>query len=151
MLARLGGVKKRIVHFRNTSDGKHKGLIRFVRNTFLKLLIHLSATDILSVSQSSMILAWSNNWSKDKRCHIIYNGILSNSFSHTDQRSNLIKELNLPDEALLFVHVGRFDVAKNHKRLVEIFEAIAQHVDHAYFLVVGNYQTEHAQTVLPLS
>jgi glycosyltransferase involved in cell wall biosynthesis len=95
------------------------------------------------------MLAWSNNWRKDKRCHIIYNGILSNSFSHTDQRRNIINELNLPDEALLFVHVGRFDVQKNHKRLVEIFEAIAQQVDHAYLLVVGNYQTEHAQTVLP--
>lgn len=147
-LARLGGIQTRIAHFRSTGDGNSKKLIRNLRHMILKLLLNLNATHILS-NKSSMELVWSKNWSTDKRCHVVYDNVPPNFHLHMDQRSKLINELNLPDEALLFVHVGRFASPKNHKRLVEIFEAIAQQVDHAYLLVVGNYQTEHAQTVLP--
>lgn len=149
MLARLGGIRTRVVHFRSPDHVHGESFIHHIRNMILKLLLHLNATHILSINKSSMELVWSKNWSTDKRCHVVYDNVPPNYHIHMDQRSKLINELNLPDEALIFVHVGRFDVPKNHKRLVEIFEAIAQQVDHAYLLVVGNYQTEHAQTVLP--
>ena len=47
------------------------------------------------------------------------------------------KEIQIPEDAFLVGHVGRFAAQKNHPFLVDVFREIARKRDNAYLLMVG--------------
>lgn len=70
---------------------------------------------------------------------IIKNGIDFNEIKNVAiDKSKIRKELGIPEDALVVGHIGRFSKVKNHKFLLEIFEAILKKENNAYLLLVGN-------------
>lgn len=68
---------------------------------------------------------------------LLNNGVDLNYFTYLpEQRINIRKEFNL-DNKLVVGHIGRFNVQKNHKYLLDIFKEITNQRDDAVLLLVG--------------
>jgi glycosyltransferase involved in cell wall biosynthesis len=130
----LLGIQKRICHFRNTDDSSKESFLRKTRNGLLKLLIKVFSTNILAVGESSFNIRWSENWRKDKRCKVIYNGF---PLKKEKLSKGYWKEI-IPnyDGSDVLIHVGRFDHQKNHVRLLEIFNELLKN-KLSYLILVG--------------
>lgn len=68
----------------------------------------------------------------------LYYSIHLTPFRQRLDRRVLRGELNIPDEAVVFGHVGRFVTQKNHEFLVEIAEELLKLEPRAWFLLVGD-------------
>ena len=136
-LAAMAGVKVRITHFRSTNDGRRLGLGETLRRGILKLMINRSATAILGVCEGALASAWSPDWAKDRRCHVVYNGLdLAKYAAQAGSASSVRAGLGL-DDGPVCIHVGRLDPPKNHLRLVEIFADLRRLAPDAQLLIVG--------------
>tara|TARA_R110000751_G_scaffold212397_1_gene315881 strand:- start:14823 stop:15890 length:1068 start_codon:yes stop_codon:yes gene_type:complete len=122
LLAKLCGVKKRIGHFRNTTAGSSRSFIRLTRDKFLKFLIDFSATNILAVCDGAMVGFWGDDWRKEKRCKVIYNGFeLKERQIESGFWSNYITSYQ---NQKIVINVARMDVQKNHIRQCDIFNEL---------------------------
>ena len=137
LLGLIGGVSKRIAHFRSTADGKGNGWPRRLRNRFLKFLMLQTATDIVGVSEASLAIALGSDWTKDQRCQVIYSGINKEDFQTEPDRAGVRQEFGFPSNCLLVIHVGRQVPEKNHVRLIHVFAEIARQFPEARLLLAG--------------
>lgn len=147
-LAAHASIPIRIVHFRGSKDGRGDSLRRRIQRTFMKSWIERYATHILAVSESTMSLAWKQEWKRDARCKIVYNGLdLSTSaFAAPPDPIGVRREFKLPSDCPLFIHVGRISPEKNHKKLIIIFSKILEHQPSAYLLLVGQGEKKVLQS-----
>lgn len=136
-LAAANGIPKRVVHFRTTGDVTQSKGLRHARDLVLRRWIDRYATDILAVSEGTMRAVWRKDWTKDKRCRIVYNGFDVRRFEQDVDAPALRKSLGIPSGAVVVIHVGRMDRAKNHQRLVRIFASLHSKVPNSYLVMLG--------------
>ncbi len=67
---------------------------------------------------------------------MIYNGIYANKF--ISEQDDLRKEFNIPSDAFVVGHTGRFNEAKNHKTILLVAERLIEENDNIYFIMCGN-------------
>ena len=80
---------------------------------------------------------------------VIRNGIDLKKFQHPPMtREEKRKQLDLPEDAWITGHVGRFTPEKNHSFLAEVFREIAARQDNAFLLMVGAGDTEQTEAKL---
>lgn len=123
-VARAAGVRRRIAHFRSTSDGRGQSLGRRAYRAAMRRLLDLNATDILGVSEGCLHEGWSPTWARDPRCRVMYSGVAPERFVVPDARASVRTELGLAPGAPLVVQVGRFDPPKNHPFAADIIAAL---------------------------
>ena len=136
-LAKRAGVRRRIAHFRNTSDGQGNGLRRRVQRAVMRRLIEWYATDILAVSEGTMAEAWGPDWNRDPRCRVIFNGLDTSRFEAPVAAGDVRREFGWAADVPFFINVASFQPAKNQIRVVEVFQAIAERNPEARLLFVG--------------
>ena len=136
-LAKRAGVRRRIAHFRNTSDGQGNGLRRRVQRALMRRLIEWYATDILAVSEGTMVEAWGPEWNLDRRCRVIFNGLDTSRFEAPVVPGDVRSEFGWAADAPFFINVASFQPAKNQIRVVEVFHAITERNPEARLLFVG--------------
>ena len=136
-LAAKENVPVRITHFRITDDGQGNSIRRRMQRRVMRDWIDVHSTHILAVSQGAMVIPWGSKWCQDQRCQVIYNGFDVEEHLATVDRESVHQEFSLPTTSRLFIHVGRMDEQKNHKRLINIFAEIAKEDPAAYLLLVG--------------
>lgn len=73
---------------------------------------------------------------------ILNNGVDMSEFQKPLDRNAKRNELNVPQDAFVIAHVGRFDPIKNHEFLVKVFQKIKQKKPKAFLLMVGRGETE---------
>ena len=118
VLAKKYGIKNRIVHAHNTNQ---KGLIH-------KILLFINKKRVLKYS--TKLLACSTEagnyvFGKKIKFTLFNNGIDTDRFIYNANiRDKVRKELNINDDCIALVHVGRFAYAKNHMFLIDIFNEI---------------------------
>lgn len=137
LLARAAGVKCRIAHFRNTSDGPTTGRLRQYRRMILKWLIDKNATKVLAVSKGVMAAAWRDDWAGDARCEVTYNTVDLMPYQADINRSGVRQEFGFPLNSRIIIHIGRMDDQKNHQRLIRIFSKLVALDEDVYLLSVG--------------
>jgi len=138
-MTRLLGVKTRFVHVHNTYwNTTEKGL----RGAFYKRLgrrITLNgATCGIACSARAAVYAFGENWQRDPRLKVIHYGISLERFAEKHDRTQVRRELGIPTDALVVGHVGSFTPQKNHRKLLEIAEALFAKNRRAYLLLVGD-------------
>lgn len=69
---------------------------------------------------------------------VLNNGIDFARFEAALPKAEVRKREEIPEDALVIGHVGRFNEQKNHKFLVDIFHKIYEKNENAYLLMVGN-------------
>lgn len=136
-LARRAGTPMRIAHFRTLHDGKDLTWKRKLYHAYMKHLINRHATDILAVCKGVMASSW-KNWKTDARCRVIYNGVnLSNFENLPDTRSEVCKELGIPNGHKILIHVGSFQTAKAHDVLLDAMAQVVQVQQKVVLILVG--------------
>jgi glycosyltransferase involved in cell wall biosynthesis len=133
-----GGIKRRIVHFRNTADGVDRTL---QRQRYTKVMLELMdkyATAILAVCRGAMDQAWRADWHGDSRCRVIYNGLDLSGYEYSGtERKMLLDELGIPADGKLIIHVGRFVPQKAHDVLIDAVARILKKQSNSHLLLVG--------------
>lgn len=71
-------------------------------------------------------------------CEIYNNGIDLSKFAQLSSPKEKRRELGIHENSFLIGHVGRFNVAKNHEFLIDIFSEICKIQKKAHLLLVGD-------------
>lgn len=137
LLAFLAGIRIRVAHFRSSQAGLTRSSIRRVRDVVSRLLILLFSTHILAVSTAAMKGALGEYWSKVKKSQVIYNGIDINNYQVLQPYHIIQKNLNIPSDKHICLHIGRFNEPKNHSRLLSIFREIVNSRPSTLLLLAG--------------
>jgi glycosyltransferase involved in cell wall biosynthesis len=96
----------------------------------------INATKILSNSKAALDYFYPNQYQNDTRFEVIYNGIdASNYVNITD---TIRDEFNIPKDAFLVGHLGRFNVAKNHETVLKVAIALCKAHKDIFFILCGN-------------
>lgn len=73
---------------------------------------------------------------------VLNNGIDLSRYEECIDRNKKRKELGVPVNAFVVVHIGRFNPIKNHMFLIDVFEQIKKKKPEAFLLMVGKGDTE---------
>ncbi len=127
--AKRQGVRCRIMHSHSSST--YKPRMVFI-HSFFKNRIHKIATHCFCCSEEA------GNWMFGNNFKIINNAIDLKGFQFNEELRQIVRqELNIPEDAFVIGHVGRFYDVKNHLFLVEIFKNIVKRKDKSILVMVG--------------
>lgn len=141
-IAKIHGIKHRIVHSHNTMTS-NPIVHRILTPIFQKLTT-------LRVACSDAAGKW---LFKNKPFLIFHNGINLNRFSFDNSKRRIIRdELRLKDNTLAIGHVGKFNSQKNHRYLINIFREIhkIQQASHLFLYGDGPLEAEISNLVKEL-
>jgi len=144
--AKKAGVKKRIAFYRGSDNHFTESKLRLAYNNFVKKLVFKNATNILSNSKSAFEFFFPKIFPNDTRFKVIYNGLNTNEFLITQKV--LRAEFNIPKDAYVIGHVGRYNSAKNHETIIKVAISICKNNENVYFLMCGNGVKENLQKVV---
>ena len=85
-----------------------------------------------------------------KNTIIIKNGINFKRFKELPEtKEEIRKSINIPNNAFVLGHIGRFTQQKNHEYLVSIFEEVCKIKNNAYLLLIGKGELKnHIKNIL---
>ncbi len=143
--AKKAGVPIRIIHNHSTSGGKRE-LVRNLAKAVLKPFCAKNATHRIACSEyaarwmfgKAPVCGIADENTLENSVRILRNAVDSSFFSRDEEkRRSMREELGIPEDALVFGHIGRFCPQKNQSFLVDIFiEILKLHAD-SYLLMAG--------------
>lgn len=139
-LAKQSQVPRRIAHSHNdTSSAEAKtGWKRKIYLVLMKRLIARYATLGLAASQEAAADLFGSLWKKDPRWQILYCGLDLIPFQKQVDSLALDAEFNVPADAFVIGHVGRFETQKNHQFILEIAAEVAKQEPKMRLLLIGD-------------
>jgi len=132
------GVPIRIAHSHTTQDGKADTLARKCYRRLMKSWLDRYATHGFAVSTTAATNLFGKKWHTDRRFSILHYGIDLKPFQEPIYWDDTRKELQIPKDALVVGHVGRFDAPKNQRFLVEVAHEVLKKRPDVHFLFVGD-------------
>jgi glycosyltransferase involved in cell wall biosynthesis len=136
MGAWLGGAKIRIASNHSTANLKYettKSIVKYI----LKPTTKIFATKYAACSKYAGEWCFGKRALKKGKITVIHNAIDLDEFSFNDDiRMDVRKELKW-EASLVIGHAGRFIEQKNHKLILEIFNAIHQKCPNSLLVLVG--------------
>lgn len=138
LMARMAGVKVRVVHSHNTSlqteSKSSRAIARLIRGVF-----QLSATHYFACSELAAEWLFPTFVCRKKRYQLLSNGIDLDQFKYSEaKRSTVRRGLQILDDTLVVGHVGRFMPQKNHELLIDIFKEIHNIQKNSVLLLIGD-------------
>ncbi|MDR3313074.1 MAG: glycosyltransferase [Oscillospiraceae bacterium] len=147
--AEQAGIPLRIAHSHNTRFTR-TGLLAAPENAlkrWCRRQINPSATHRLACSQEAARWLFG-----EAPAEILPNGIDAQRFRFLPAvRQSTRAALGIPAQALVFLHVGRFQAQKNHRFLLEVWRLLAPRLPTAQLLLVGEGERKPATEALASS
>lgn len=143
-LARLHGIRARIVHCHNTcparTSASFKGMIRrLLHHGVLYHWIDRFATQKIGASHDAGRYLFGANWESDQHSHLIHCGIDLAPFSSPTANMNNRREPGIPSGAFVAGHVGKMKEQKNHQLILNIaLELKRRHIESIHFVLIGD-------------
>jgi glycosyltransferase involved in cell wall biosynthesis len=125
-------------HLDTSSDRDQTG---WLRRQYLRLTQHWIdryATVGLAASREAAQDLFGTGWEKDERWQLLYCGVDLTPFQTSHDCAAVRAELGIPEDAFVLGHVGRFDLQKNHRFLLEIAEEVYKFNPKTYLIAVGD-------------
>lgn len=129
LIAKIAKIQKIIVHCHATKATNHSNL-----NVLFKPLMNRLANIKLACSKS----AGEFLFGEKQKFEVINNAIDIEKFKFNEKIRRIIRTEYKVNNKLVIGHVGRFDKAKNHKFILEIFEKILQKQNNSELWLVGD-------------
>lgn len=139
-LAKQAGVTTRIAHSHLDTTKLHSQA-RLLRRGYLKLMTQWIAhysTFGLASSRKAAIALFGSTWDTNPHRQILYCSLDLTPFQNAVNPVAVRAELNIPPDAFVIGHVGRFEEQKNHKFLVEIAARVAKREPRMRLLLIGD-------------
>ncbi len=138
-LARRAGVPVRILHTHNDfSRRPPAGLLSRLYFSGALRLARRSLTHALACSEAAATGTFSSGWREDSRVQVLYCGEDFDAFEEPVDRAEVRREFDLPANAFVIGHVGRFARQKNHQFIIEIAREILPLDESIRFLLIGD-------------
>lgn len=134
-IAKKNGVPVCIGHSHNSDYEKtKKGFILHILSRFTK---YISNVNFACSQEAAKYLFGKRNY------EFIPNAIDVEKFQYNeDIRKQVREELDLPQDSIVIGHVGRFDLQKNHTRLIDIFYEVSKKEPKAVLCLLGEGKLE---------
>lgn len=132
--AKKYGVARRILHCHSTSQ---VGWVHKLMHWLRKPVVHVWANKYLACSE--VAADWMYKWTGVRNSVIeVRNGIDTKKYSfNSENRVSVRNELNIPNNALVIGHAGRFLEVKNHTFIIDVFKAVVRLRPDSYLLLAG--------------
>ncbi|WP_097017444.1 glycosyltransferase [Orenia metallireducens] len=110
---------------------------------YTKFLLKDCVTDIIANSKSTKetILRNTSHWLDEDKIEIIYNGVKLDKIRNI-KRSNIREEFGIDEDMTLIANVGRLNIQKGHKYLIEAVDLIRSEIESFRVLIVGKGELE---------
>lgn len=140
LIAKKANINKRVAFYRGSTNRFQETPLKLTYNKFVNKLTFKYATDILSNSKAGLKFFFPDTYLKDHRFGVIYNGIDAKAFLSTTK--DLRNELKIPQTDFVIGHIGRYDIAKNHKLIIKVAINICNNYKDIHFILCGNNVVE---------
>lgn len=131
--AKKYGIKARIAHAHNTRIIKD---YKYPLKMLCKCFLASSATELWSCGTDAGIYFFGKKkW--QKKGHIMRNAVETEKFEFSREIRDKIRKKYHMENKTVIGHVGRFNVQKNHKRLLEIFASFLKTNPDALLFLIG--------------
>lgn len=133
----------RIAHSHSSGDYSNKKSLKTRIKDIIKpmnrVLIKRMATDYLACSTVAGEYMFGESGVRTGKFKIIHNAIELKKYIYDEtKRESIRKEYGIDSDTLVFGHVGRFDKAKNHMFLIDVFERICRCNDNSVLWIIGD-------------
>lgn len=139
--AKKANINTRIAHSHNTNIIENKnfnGYIKILAKNVFKRKVNKYATNIFACSKEAGIWLFGEKIANEKLV-IIKNGIDLKKYIYNEDISNNIRiNLGISKDTFLIGHIGRFDLQKNHRFLVEIIKELDEKINNYKVCLVGD-------------
>ena len=129
LIAKICGVKKRIVHSHNNLS--KNVILHKIFRPFLNLL----STDKMACSIEAAKWLFGNKYCKC--AEVVNNGVELTKFLFNKELRNLTRKKYDVQDNIIIGHVGRFDYQKNHNYILKIFSKVIEKNDKYRLWLVG--------------
>lgn len=140
--AKKAAVPVRIAHAHNAYTGGKRTLSRFFYENSMRFLILHSATSMIGCSEKACRFVFGNRSLQDRRASVIPDGIDCERFAFDAQARACVRREYCLDEKFVVGHVGHFNAAKNHEKILSIFAEVCRRREDAALLLVGDGELE---------
>ena len=138
--AKDAGLRVRIAHAHNTQIIRD---YKYPLKMVCKQLLPGAATDYWSCGRDAGIYYYGKKrWNESG--FILHNAIDVSRFTFRREARERLRQLHGLENSFVIGHVGRFNVQKNHERLLDIFAAVAKAVPEARLALIGTGELEQA-------
>lgn len=135
LAAKLGGANKLI--YRSSNAGVTGGKVSILINNLFSFLPKIVPNVKLAPSTEAAIFVFGKKAVKNNKVQIIHNGLDYEQFRfNKGTREKIRKELGVENK-ILFGHVGRFNIQKNHEFLLDIFNEIHKKNQETELILIG--------------
>ena len=133
----LAGAHQRILH--NHSTAVRSEGMRSVIKMILRPFAPLFANRYASCSRLAGDWMYGKKMMKSGKVTIINNAVDLEEYAFSQElREKYRQELNIPADAFVVGHVGRFMYQKNHAFLIDVFREVARQTSKAILMLVGD-------------
>lgn len=138
-LAQQAGVPVRIAHSHiDTSSMEARAVLyRRLYCNLMKRWIDRYATHGLGASRQAAADLFGSAWKNDLRWQVLYCGVNLTPFQDFVDSVAVRAEFNIPADAFVIGHVGRFEKQKNHIFLLDILVELARRDSKMHLFLVG--------------
>jgi glycosyltransferase involved in cell wall biosynthesis len=149
-LARMARVESRIAHSHSNTSliDKHSGWIRKSYLRLMKSWIRADATGMVAASTPAGECLFGRDWKQDARSRVLHCGIDLELFprgvARDAVRARVRAAWNIPPDAFVIGHVGRFDPPKNHDFLMNLAAEAMRQDPSAILVLVGDGRLRNA-------
>ena len=140
--AKKAKVPVRIAHAHNAHTGEARSVPRIAYERGMQMLIRANATHMLGCSEKACRYVFGDKIMRDPRAAVMPDGIDCDRFAFNPEvREQVRKEYGL-DGKFVIGHVGHFNPAKNHEKILSVFAEVCRRRDDAALLLVGDGELE---------
>lgn len=140
--AKKAKVPIRIAHAHNAHTGESRSVPRIAYERGMQMLIRANATHMLGCSEKACRYVFGEKIMKDPRAAVMPDGIDCDRFAFNPEvRKQVRKEYGLEGKFVIG-HVGHFNPAKNHEKILSVFAEVCRRRDDAALLLVGDGELE---------
>ena len=141
-VAKMAGVPLRIAHAHNAYTGESRSLGRIGYERAMQILIRREASLLLGCSKKACCYVFGERVMEDPRAMVVPDGIDCRRFAFDPAvRSEVRKAYGLSD-SFVVGHVGHFNPAKNHDKILSVFAELCKKRPDAALLLVGDGELE---------
>lgn len=134
MAAKMAGIQVRIAHSRSTDSLNSKTFFGQIQVNIGKMLIKVFATHRLALNKECAEYLYGKGCIESGKATVLPNAIDLTKYK-MKKRAQLP---NVPDDALVIGHVGRFQPMKNHTFLIDFFAKFHALYPESYLVMVGD-------------
>lgn len=136
--AKKAKVPIRIAHAHNAHTGEARSAVRLAYEQGMRMLIRANATHLLGCSEKACRYVFGDRIMADPRAAVMPDGIDCDRFAFDPEAREQVRGEYGLDGKFVVGHVGHFNPAKNHEKILSVFAEVCLRRDDAALLLVGN-------------